>query len=63
MTAPALFLSSTDDGVVPTRYQDRIMKAYAGDWELIAMPGGHNAPLPDWVIRTLVTWARTRTRT
>jgi alpha-beta hydrolase superfamily lysophospholipase len=61
--APALVLSSTDDGVVPPRYQDLIMRAYAGDWELVAMPGGHNAPLPDWVIRKLVTWVRTRTRT
>lgn len=61
--APALFLSSIDDGVVPTRYQDRIMKAYGGDWELVAMPGGHNAPPPHWVIRKLVAWVRTRTRT
>ncbi len=52
--APALFLSSTEDGVVPTRYQDRIMKAYAGDWEMLAMPGGHNDPLPDWALRKLV---------
>jgi dienelactone hydrolase len=52
--APALFLSSTEDRVVPARYQDQIMKAYAGDWEMLAMPGGHNDPLPDWVQRALV---------
>ncbi len=63
VTAPALFLSSTDDGVVPTRYQDQIMKAYAGDWSMLAFPGGHNAPLPAWAVRTLVAWIRARTGT
>lgn len=61
--APALFLSSTDDGVVPTKYQDRVTRAYGGEWRLLAIPGGHNAPLPDWAERMLVSWVRARTGT
>ncbi|MEO8698949.1 MAG: alpha/beta fold hydrolase, partial [Kofleriaceae bacterium] len=40
---PALFISSSDDGVVPFAYQERVMKAYAGPWELALLRGaGHN---------------------
>jgi pimeloyl-ACP methyl ester carboxylesterase len=53
--APAVFLSSSDDGVVPFGYQQRVMKAYGGDWELIEMRGaGHNDPIPDWAAEALV---------
>ncbi len=58
--APALFLSSAKDSVVPTSYQDRIMKAYGGNWEMLAMPGGHNDPRPEWVeqriVATITAW-------
>ena len=51
VTAPAVFISSEDDAVVPISYQERIMKAYGGDWELLVMRGaGHNSPIQDWVI-------------
>ncbi len=51
VTAPAVFISSEDDAVVPFSYQERIMKAYGGDWELLVMRGaGHNSPIQDWVI-------------
>lgn len=67
VTAPAVFLSSTSDRVVPTSYQDQIMRAYAGDWELLAMPGGHNDPLPPWVERSVgakvMAWISASTRT
>jgi pimeloyl-ACP methyl ester carboxylesterase len=59
--APAVFLSSGDDGVVPVRYQQRVMMAYAGDWTLLEAPNaGHNDPLPAWILeelsRTLARW-------
>jgi fermentation-respiration switch protein FrsA (DUF1100 family) len=63
VTAPALFLSSTGDRVVPTYYQDLIAKAYAGDWELVAIPGGHNDPLPDWAERAVIAWITASIRT
>jgi pimeloyl-ACP methyl ester carboxylesterase len=60
-TAPALFVSSAKDGVVPFSYQERVMNAYRGDWEVVVVPGaGHNDPLPAWVAQklhaTIATW-------
>ena len=53
--APAVFISSSDDGVVPIGYQERVMKAYAGDWKLLENLGaGHNAEIPDWIISAMV---------
>jgi pimeloyl-ACP methyl ester carboxylesterase len=50
-TAPAVFISSEDDRVVPISYQERIMKAYRGNWELLLMRGvGHNDPIQGWVM-------------
>lgn len=59
--APALFISSSDDGVVPFGYQERVMKAYAGDWKLLENRGaGHNTPIPAWITsalaKTIATW-------
>jgi fermentation-respiration switch protein FrsA (DUF1100 family) len=45
-TAPALFVLSEDDEVVPHPYHLRISDAYAGPKETISRPGaGHNDPL------------------
>lgn len=64
-TAPALFISASDDGIVPIAYQERVMKAYGGPWELALVRGaGHNDPLPEYVrnklIATLTTWVPAR---
>jgi uncharacterized protein len=61
--APALFISSEDDGVVPLGYQERVMKAYAGDWELLVVRGaGHNTGIPRWararIAATVAAWIR-----
>lgn len=41
--APAVFVTSEDDGVVPLGYQGRVVAAYAGPKEVILVPGaGHN---------------------
>jgi fermentation-respiration switch protein FrsA (DUF1100 family) len=47
--APAVFVTSEDDGVVPLGYQGRVVAAYAGPKEVILIPGaGHNdRPPPD----------------
>lgn len=53
--APAVFISSSDDGVVPIGYQERVMKAYAGEWKLLENRGaGHNDQIPDWIFRAMV---------
>lgn len=47
-TAPAVFLSALDDGIVPASYQRQIIAAYAGDIRVIDMPGrGHNDQVPE----------------
>lgn len=45
--APAFFLQSELDSVVPVEFQDRIIDAYAGDTEKFVIPGaGHGAMVP-----------------
>ena len=46
---PAVFVTSEADGVVPFGYQGRVVAAYAGDKEVVSIPGaGHNdTPPPD----------------
>lgn len=44
--APAVMLTSTDDRVVPSEFQQRVADAYAGPLRRVMMPGaGHNSPL------------------
>jgi uncharacterized protein len=46
-TAPAIFLSASEDEVVPVAYQERVMDAYAGPWRRVRLAGAsHNDPLP-----------------
>lgn len=45
VTAPALFLSSSADRVVPPEYQQRVIDAYAGEKEVLRLSGGHNQGL------------------
>jgi pimeloyl-ACP methyl ester carboxylesterase len=55
-TAPAIFLSASDDEVVPIAYQERVMDAYAGPWRRFSLVGAsHNDPLPARARRSLVT--------
>ena len=58
---PAIFVSSTEDGVVPVKYQRRIFKAYAGPFEVLDLRGAsHNGPVPAWarkkMLATIVSW-------
>lgn len=59
-SAPAVFVTSEDDGVVPLGYQGRVVAAYAGPKEVVLMPGaGHNDQPPPEVARKIsnaVTW-------
>jgi pimeloyl-ACP methyl ester carboxylesterase len=44
VTVPAAFILSTDDEVVPPRYQERVVAAYAGEKTRIVLTGAtHNA--------------------
>ncbi len=43
--APALFVLSTHDEVVPYKYQQRVYDAYAGPKDLLTLGGGHNDAL------------------
>ncbi|HEX8911394.1 MAG TPA: alpha/beta fold hydrolase [Humisphaera sp.] len=42
--APALFTSANDDGIVPAKYAQRVIDAYAGPKHVVRHPGGHNDP-------------------
>jgi hypothetical protein len=58
-TAPAIFLSASDDEVVPVAYQERVMDAYAGPWRQFRLAGAsHNDPLPARARRDLVAAMR-----
>jgi pimeloyl-ACP methyl ester carboxylesterase len=47
-TAPAVFLRSECDTLVPPRYQQLVYGAYAGPKRLVLLPGaGHNSPMED----------------
>jgi hypothetical protein len=35
------------------KYQTKVMRAYAGPWRLVQMPGGHNAKVPDSIQATI----------
>ncbi|MCW5802322.1 MAG: alpha/beta fold hydrolase [Deltaproteobacteria bacterium] len=61
--APALFLSSSRDAVVPPRFQHKVMRSYAGAWRVLELRGaGHNDALPDWaraaVADQIRAWSR-----
>ncbi|HEY8073306.1 MAG TPA: hypothetical protein VIF62_04340 [Labilithrix sp.] len=46
-SAPAIFVSSEDDDIVPLAYQGRVIAAYAGPKIVIQIPSaGHNTPPP-----------------
>ena len=45
-TAPCVFILSGSDNLVPPRYQQMVVRAYAGPKRVIDLPGlGHDAPL------------------
>jgi len=52
-TAPALFISSRRDSVVPVGLQQRVMDAYRGDWRVLDVDGDHNDPVPEAIQRTV----------
>lgn len=58
--APAVFVTSEDDGVVPLGYQGRVVAAYAGPKEVVLVPGaGHNDQPPPEVsarISAALSW-------
>jgi len=57
--APALFLSSSNDDVVPTKYQSKVMRSFAGKWRVLHLPGaGHNDPVPEWAEREVAEQIR-----
>ena len=65
--APALFVSATEDSVVPVRYQRGVMRAYAGPWEVVELRGaGHNDALPAWawerIAAAIEAWVRAAVR-
>ena len=45
-TAPAIFLLSENDRVVPIAYQEKVAAAYAGPKRVIHLAGGHDDRLP-----------------
>ena len=46
--APAIFIRSLGDEIVPVKYQQKIIDAYAGPKELVDFAGAdHNAPLDE----------------
>ncbi len=45
---PALFITASQDQVVPVEYQYRIIDAYGGDYRVLEQPqGGHATPLSE----------------
>lgn len=73
VSAPAVFISAGNDGIIPARYHRQVIEAYAGPKRVIEMPGaGHDTPLTreaaeafshdlDWMWR--VHLERTQART
>jgi uncharacterized protein len=54
--APAVFVTSEDDGIVPLGYQGRVVAAYAGPKEVILIPrAGHNDQPPPEVSAKIAT--------
>ena len=47
-SAPAVFVMSPDDRVVPIEYQRRVFAAYGGPRREVLLDGGHNDPLDEW---------------
>jgi uncharacterized protein len=46
VTAPAVFIASGDDGIIPASYHRRVIDVYAGPKRVIDMPGAtHDSPL------------------
>jgi pimeloyl-ACP methyl ester carboxylesterase len=47
-TAPAIFVRSEQDGLVPVPYQEEVYRAYGGPKRLVVVPGArHHDPLPE----------------
>jgi hypothetical protein len=57
--APALFLSSSKDVVVPVKYQEKVMRSYAGAWRVLDLAGAvHSDPFPEWADRAIADQVR-----
>jgi pimeloyl-ACP methyl ester carboxylesterase len=63
--APAIFLLAEEDEVVPHRYHQRVVDAYAGNKRVIALPGAHhNDPIEGTALAQLddaLGWLLTQT--
>ncbi|MDB5329150.1 MAG: hypothetical protein JWP03_301 [Phycisphaerales bacterium] len=47
-TSPAVFLLAKRDGLVPPRFQDMVVNAYAGPKQMVSLPNArHNWPVTD----------------
>jgi fermentation-respiration switch protein FrsA (DUF1100 family) len=52
--APAVFLQSEKDEVVPPRFQALVVDAYAGEKRFIPLPGAkHNSPVAPEALKSL----------
>lgn len=63
-TAPAIFISSREDSVVPTDYQQQVIDAYAGPLRVLDNPGAdHNDAVPAQIqlaiTRAIAGWIST----
>lgn len=47
VSAPALFITSERDTVIPPEFQQMIIDSYAGDHQLFSMPGADHADPPE----------------
>ncbi len=59
VNAPALFVTLTDDTMIPRRFQAKVINAFAGEKKLFSVPGNHNDPIPEEFhdqYRTAANW-------
>jgi pimeloyl-ACP methyl ester carboxylesterase len=57
--APALFLRSGKDAVVPPKYQDKVVRSYAGEKRVLELRGdGHVDPWPGWAEKAVAEQIR-----
>jgi len=47
VTAPALFVTFTEDRLILPRFQAKVMNAFAGEKKIFSVPGDHNDPIPE----------------
>ena len=45
--APALFVTLTDDRLIPPHFQAKIFDAFSGEKKIFSVPGDHNDPIPE----------------